>query len=238
VQRAEVAYQIALIARKAAELEALELAPPPTKFLVPFLEKASLEDRDEELHSRWAALLVSASTHYEARHLTFIDIMTRLSSEELVLLEEVCLSQKRFPETTYPGGHATENMQTTLELAPILNFHELPPRRELRAILETFIDTKPLHYGRIMWARAFGGGVSLPLYTEYGKVGTVKFRSLEILEREGLITVEWSERQPSQVQVGYFNVTFLGISFVKDCSPKGREAFRKFREEMRARIVP
>jgi hypothetical protein len=104
LQRAEVACEIATIAKRTAELEKLDLNPPPTKFLIPLLEHPSLEDQDKELHSRWAAHLLSASTNYQARHLTFIDLLSRLSSQELSLLEGVCVADKSFPDTMYPGG--------------------------------------------------------------------------------------------------------------------------------------
>ncbi len=124
LQRAEVAYEIARIAKAAAELEKLEIKPPPTKFFVPFLEHASLEDQDKELHSRWASLLLSASTHYEARHLTFIDLLSRLSSHELRLLEEVCLTDKAFPETWYPDGHVQQNERRADKILFLFKFGE------------------------------------------------------------------------------------------------------------------
>lgn len=109
LQRVETTLEIVRIAKQIAELEKLELLPPPTKFIVPFLEQASLEDMDAELHSRWAALLLSASTHYEARHLTFIDIMSRLSSRELLLIEEVCASDELFPLMNFPDSYPRRN---------------------------------------------------------------------------------------------------------------------------------
>jgi len=52
----EKAIQI-LVEEKAA------VATFPTKFLVPFLEKASLEDSQSDLLETWATLLASAATN-------------------------------------------------------------------------------------------------------------------------------------------------------------------------------
>src|ERR1700688_2961039 len=83
LQREDVLFEIASKARSRADLERVDLHPVPTKLLVPFLEKASLEERDKDMQDRWAALLLSASKEYHARHLTFVDILSRLSSDEV-----------------------------------------------------------------------------------------------------------------------------------------------------------
>jgi hypothetical protein len=236
LQRAEIAYEIAKIARNTAELEHLELTPPPTKFMVPFLEKASLEDEDTELHCRWAALLLSASTHYEAQHLTFMDMLTRLSSEELTLLEEVCLACPVFPELYYPGGHIVENARKATHFASMFNFagdSQLP--NGVWRIFDERIAQMPLMYGHIMYAGArYQRGATAMLYTEYG-LSEGKRKSLEILERERLVAFEKSESELTPV--AWFNVSFMGVRFVRDCSPAGRERARKHAEEQKAKIV-
>jgi hypothetical protein len=111
LQREDVCIEIARKARMRAEIEHIELKPVPTKMLIPFLEKASLEDLDNEMRERWVELLLSASQGYYPRHLTYIDILSRLSSNEVILIEKVCLSYDRFPETNYPYGHIEHNRQ-------------------------------------------------------------------------------------------------------------------------------
>jgi hypothetical protein len=237
LQRAEIAYKIAAKTRETAELEQLEIKPPPVKFLIPFLEKCSLEDQDEELHSRWSTLLTSATTHYESRHLTYVDILTRLSSQELLLLEEVCLSQKSFPETYHPDGHTGENRRAAEVLAKRLHFGRHPVPRSLPQEFSGYIADHPLHYGRVMYARPMGiGGVPF-LYTEYGVADTPNFQSLEILERERLVT-RYSVEFTGGVMIGYFDINFLGINFVRDCSPRGREAVKRHSLNFQARVVP
>jgi Abortive infection alpha len=102
LQREDVLLAIAQKARRRAELEGFPINPVPPKLLIPYMEKASLEGDDESMQERWATLLVSASKSYQAQQLTFVDILSRLSSDELNLLEQICFSYERFPETSYP----------------------------------------------------------------------------------------------------------------------------------------
>ena len=75
LQREDVMFEIAVKARRRAELEECPINPVPAKLLIPFMEKASLEGDDESMQERWAALLVSASKSYQATQLTFVDIL-------------------------------------------------------------------------------------------------------------------------------------------------------------------
>ena len=218
LQREDVLFEIAKKARARAVLEEVELHPVPTKLLVPFIEKASLEDLDKDMQDRWAALLLSASKEYHARHLTFVDILTRLSSDELRLLEEICFSFKGFPETYYPGGHMDENRIKLEGSSPLLMISEESTHEEIRAANNRFIEASPLTYGRIMHASVRSKGTVF-YYTKYGGTGTPHFRSLEILQRERLVDIEQVRPRGTGVHIGYFNITFLGISFVLDCSP-------------------
>jgi hypothetical protein len=222
LQRAEIAYEIAKIAKQTAELEKLDLVPPPMKFTVPFLEHASLEDQDTDLHSRWAALLLSASTHYDARHLTFIDIMSRLSSQELLSLEEVCLSDKAFPETSYPDGHLRQNAQAAEKAAFTFNVKEPSDESLRKELYANLLANIPLMYGRVMYA-VTGGTANLEShYTLFWS--EARLHSLEILEREKLVEFGRARPRGAAAELNWFSVTYLGIDFVLDCSPKGREA--------------
>jgi Abortive infection alpha len=230
LQRAEVAYEIAKIAKAAAELEKLELKPPPTKFLVPFLEHASLEDQDKELHSRWASLLLSASTHYEARHLTFIDLLSRLSSHELLLLEEVCLTDKSFPELCYPDGHVEQNERRAEKIAYMFNMPESNSQNINDVFAKILLD-HDLAYGRIMHVSLGGLADLRVLYSEYGGFLQPKYPSLEILERERLVEFHRTRPSGAAAEVAYFSISYLGVDFVRDCSPNARESIKRHKQK-------
>jgi hypothetical protein len=62
LQREEVLIEIAHKALTRLQIENQQASPLPNKFLVPFLEKASLEEKDDILLDRWADLLAACST--------------------------------------------------------------------------------------------------------------------------------------------------------------------------------
>jgi len=225
LQRMDVAIRIAKKARQIAEIENLQLNPVPTKLMVPFLEKASTEEpEDETMQDRWATLLLSASKNYQAKHLTFVDILSRLSADELKVLEETCFAYKGFPETSYPTYHADWNSQLAIQ-----QFHYLKasqPGKEKEAY-DAFISATPLAYGgHIHTSVLRRDGASVWFYTDY-RPGGSRYTSLEILQHERLIDIRRLELeaglggkgQPCKLDVGYFEMTKLGISFVRDCSP-------------------
>jgi Abortive infection alpha len=240
LQREDVLLEIAKKARTRAALENIELHPVPTKMLVPFLEKASLEDLDGEMQEHWAALLLSASKEYQATHLTFIDIMSRMSSSELKLLEEICFSYKAFPETSYPGGHLEQNQKTLESNAKMLVIKDGLDNQAVigldhiiaKEAYDKFVESCVLTHGGIMHAGVSSyirtgsgtreeGGRPAGLYMFYNEsAGTPRFRSLQILERERLVNIERIKISDIGIEIGYFNVTYFGIEFVRGCSPQ------------------
>ena len=83
LQREDVLIEIAKKARQRLELEQQPITPLPPKFLIPFMEKASLEDQNSEVCEMWANLLASAAQKYDAKMLAFIDILSRSSRDEI-----------------------------------------------------------------------------------------------------------------------------------------------------------
>jgi Abortive infection alpha len=79
------------ILRRAAQFAKARGIKPnevPVKFLVPFLEKASLEDwkDNKAVIDMWAHLLTSAISGYQSRQILYIDILGKLSSADAKLL--------------------------------------------------------------------------------------------------------------------------------------------------------
>src|SRR6476660_2987334 len=195
LQREDILIEIAKKARARAEIEGATINPLPIKMLVPFLEKASSEDSDREMHDRWASLLVSASTEFHSRHLTFLDILGRLGSDEVKVLEKAAFSYSSFPETYYPGGHVEENrsrlegaMHKLIVSPPSWGDGARQPSEIARAAYELYVRETELIYGEIMHAsvKQIGGGISY-FYADGSSPGSSGFSSLEILQREKLI---------------------------------------------------
>jgi hypothetical protein len=86
-----VAIEIAKRAHRRLEIEKAVPSPIPLKFLIQFLEKASLEDADSPLVDRWADLLVSSSMQPESAHPRFVQILSELGADEAKLLRDITL---------------------------------------------------------------------------------------------------------------------------------------------------
>jgi Abortive infection alpha len=63
----------------------------PIKFIVPFLEAASLEEetKNNTISDMWAALLANAVTSYQARHAVYVDVLKKLSSSDATYLRSL-----------------------------------------------------------------------------------------------------------------------------------------------------
>jgi hypothetical protein len=65
------------------------IKPIPAKFLVPFLENASLEEPDSELIRMWANLLVSSAENYNEDNVYYVRLISQLSSVQARLFEAI-----------------------------------------------------------------------------------------------------------------------------------------------------
>jgi hypothetical protein len=91
VQREEVLIEIARRARQRLEIENQQISPLPNKFMVPFLEKASLEELDSVLIDRWTDLLASCSADPTSAHPRFVQILSEMTGSDAALLRLIAL---------------------------------------------------------------------------------------------------------------------------------------------------
>jgi hypothetical protein len=92
LQREDVLFEIAKKARRRLEIENQPILPLPNKVLIPFLEKASLEEPDSLLIDRWSDLLASCASHPESAHPRFVQILSELTKDEAQLLKDIGLN--------------------------------------------------------------------------------------------------------------------------------------------------
>jgi hypothetical protein len=88
LQREDVLSKIVESARHKIEQEKTK-KPIPNKFLIPFLEQASLEDLDSALIEMWASLLASAATTFSSHHVHFVSIISQLSPKQGTILKSL-----------------------------------------------------------------------------------------------------------------------------------------------------
>lgn len=87
IQQEETLTAIMLRAAPKLALLKLPIEPVPIKFLVPFLELASLEEPDSELVKMWANLLVSSAENYHADNVYYVGLISQMSSVQATLFE-------------------------------------------------------------------------------------------------------------------------------------------------------
>jgi hypothetical protein len=59
------------------------------KFIVPFLEQASLEEPSSTLVDLWANLLASAAEEFDPHHIYFVSMISRMSPSQGKVLKEI-----------------------------------------------------------------------------------------------------------------------------------------------------
>lgn len=109
LQREDVLIEIAQKAQRRLQIENQQPSPLPNKFLVPFLEKASLEELDSVLIDRWADLLASCSIDPQSAHPRFVQVLSELSGRDAQLLKEIainCINEMEYPHLSYNDGPA------------------------------------------------------------------------------------------------------------------------------------
>ncbi|MFS2180077.1 hypothetical protein ACCC98_29685 [Rhizobium pisi] len=88
--RLEVVAKIMRRTKEIAQENGTELALPPLKFLVPFYEKASIQDDgSRELSEMWSRLLATAGSNYDERMVRFTSLLSELSVQQAKILNEV-----------------------------------------------------------------------------------------------------------------------------------------------------
>ncbi|MBC7151814.1 MAG: hypothetical protein H5U22_20715 [Rhizobium sp.] len=91
LQREDVLIQVALKARERLRVEEDHPHPIPNKVLVPLLEKASLEEIDNEfMIDKWASLLVGASRSSASVQPRLVSILSELGRSQVELLVLLC----------------------------------------------------------------------------------------------------------------------------------------------------
>ena len=87
LERAKVAIEIAELAQSRIQTEGKAIGSPPNKFLLPFFEKASLENADQaELMERWADLLATATESYSPGLIRFTNVLAEIGPKEINFL--------------------------------------------------------------------------------------------------------------------------------------------------------
>lgn len=89
LQREDVLIEIAQKTKKRMTIERAKIQPVPNKFLIPFLEKASLEETSSYLVNMWSHLLTSCCSDPSNAHPRYVQILSELTAEDAQLLKDI-----------------------------------------------------------------------------------------------------------------------------------------------------
>ena len=196
-----------------------EPTPVPTKFLVPFLEKASLEDAGSDLTELWANLLVSAAQDYDPQYVHFINIIAQISSRQARAFMNLL------------GTNNATSLEDIVEYTNIRSIMESSIKRQLEAIKYVLGDRfYPMEFIEDLHVEP---GIDIVYYDildgqcTFGKpkgddidATAILAKDYAVLEAMGLTKFGEMNIELSggwRISVMFYGVTSLGIEFAKAC---------------------
>jgi hypothetical protein len=236
IQQEETLGQIALRARQRLSKQIETLSSIPLKFMVPFLEQASLEDPDSILVDLWANLLVSASEEFSDRHIHFVSIISRMSASQGAVLKKLVGTQSLDELATTmkerwlfePLYVVEANLRNSLEVAArhkvqdeLIGYEDILDPIDGQLILrviKAFFDRKGVW---VIFVSCYNKSLLLDVPTVHRVYEDSEEEEVDhpILEALGLVRrvdVNFNVRMWS-VRVVYYHLTGLGYQFAKAC---------------------
>jgi hypothetical protein len=99
-----------------------DIKPIATRLFFPILDAASIED-DDEMQTRWAALLANEATEIGLVHPSYIDILRQLAPSDTRLLDKVCDWCEQHKTHRITTGYSVPLSESDLEMDTILKSH-------------------------------------------------------------------------------------------------------------------
>jgi hypothetical protein len=199
--------------------------PIPPKFLVPLLEKASLEDvNSEKLIGMWSNLLATAATEEVELIGQYTTVLSEITSDQVKLMEQIL----RLGDIDKP-----ENAGVFIDNYYVLNQSGLP------GSIESFAETEDIDEFADALAEQFNiSGVALDTINVFfqdesrgsglsitasdGVFKDAKFYDFENLVRLGLLSKSEVKRHRVgvfDIDVHYYVVTPVGVDLYACCNP-------------------
>jgi Abortive infection alpha len=203
----------------------------PRKILIPALEKASLEDADDDVMvDRWANLLASAATDVKVQP-RFVGILEEMSGRQAECLERVAFNRHEkfhFPATIladscieFAEHHIRDDFEYEVQKT-------LTQESKIDDICDKLVSAfnRPGVYLRVVFI--FGGhGEMWEGYDVIARTGIHDESDFSILESLGLVrevvlryttAAKSRKRQTFEISVHYYHLTGLGVEFCEVCS--------------------
>lgn len=223
------------IAQKAKKLTADSgdyIEPPPLKFLVPFVESASLEDEaDEVMTDLWAKLLADASSDYDIKQVHFIRILREISGREARLLHAMATRSRGTGGKIISYVDEAAMAQLHLARSSVSDFLDarLATKMPLTEIAPDFVKQYEvpgchMHFVDVVERENEGGwttvddgisGIRTDLYKEYGSLTFELLRAASLIEE---FRVDIVEQGFYGIEIHAWAFTRLGAEFYENCA--------------------
>lgn len=199
--------------------QGIEPKEVPLKFLVPFLEKCSLEDEESELVDAWANLLIGAIGEYSPLHMAYTDILAKMSFAEATFLKNLA---EITPERSV-GNYLLEDEKTELQILVDQSLDEF---------IEHFDAEKNEDYcGRKFHLLTGFSPISNSDQTKFSSPALMESEYLYLLEQFGLIRLYSASfrlkesphsrvKPPRQMRATWYRITSFGYDLVMTCENK------------------
>ena len=228
LQREDVLLEIAKKAKARLELEAFPTKPVPLKVLVPYREKASLEDINSDLVQAWANLLVEAAENYDPKLNVYADILGKIGGKDANFLSQVCLASNYRNGVSWPAGHFKSNENCIRQKIHLLDQSankKLSPNKfssdELSPYWLQFKKEAKLEYGYVIHGVVLTreNGALFFYNSDFMFVDGLTIDRLEAerLVRRTVITFVGSESITTG-SVSYLELSYLAIDLVRVCT--------------------
>jgi hypothetical protein len=210
LRRVQSAIRSLQAAHAAAEASGLPLKPVAPKFLVQWLEHASLEDeQNEELTELWGKLLAAASANPINAKNSYLDFLNKIGKEEASLLQY--LAHDTNPDFSREFYRLTQNRNLCEKVA------EIAREREIEIGSQKFMELAEgvaLQLNCILLYVNRPDTLSRP--TEFFEDHE---KSVSILEREGAVKVciDGSPLIELEFDLCWMQLTKFGFDFVYAC---------------------
>lgn len=228
IQQEETLFRIAQEVRKrlAGEGATKQI---PRKILVPAIEKASLEDvNDDVMVDRWANLLISAAKDIKVQP-RFVGILEEMTGKQAECLERIAFNRSEnfnFPATIFADSFiefADYNIRQDFEDAVQSILTDEGKIDEVCEVIENAFSRPGVYLGLIfIWG---SGGHMWDAYDGVAARVIPDTSDISILESLGLVrsivlkcNTGNPEVQTFEVAVHYHHLTNLGVEFCEVCS--------------------
>jgi hypothetical protein len=224
IHRLQALTTVANKARQEIEKQTEKPAQIPFKALLPMLERASLEEaNDETLTTAWGALVASAALDYDPEVIAFSRILSELSPRECLILERIFGGRWEWVREEPSPAAMKRFYESESTIKPMIRKAVLDKDHKLFAKLRAYVEpsmpmefTLALTRGVSERANWIDKTLKEPFYAE-NELG------YRLLEAQGLIgghghSYSWQHGE-IPVAVDWVSLTDLGARFVARVVP-------------------